>query len=120
MTLHEVWLRLVRRTRCAWASGKGLLIGPRPYQMQRVREEPDRLQPNVLYVIEDTGRDWAACMACPGGCGQILHMNLLPDSRPVWNLRVERGDVPTLTPSVWRREGCGCHFNLRRGRIEWC
>jgi hypothetical protein len=50
----------------------------------------------------------------------MLHMNLLPDSYPVWELTIDRGGVPTLHPSVWRQEGCGCHFVLKHGRVHWC
>jgi hypothetical protein len=73
----------------------------------------------IPYEIEDTGKPWAAAMDCPCGCGNTLHINLLPDTRPVWSLKMESGGAPTLAPSVWRREGCGSHFILRNGHIRW-
>jgi hypothetical protein len=90
------------------------------YRVERVDDEPEKASRRTLYIVEDDGRDWAAVLTCPGGCGQMLHMNLLPDSKPVWTLTVDRGGVPTLHPSVWRQEGCGCHFVLKRGRVHWC
>jgi len=102
----------------AWVRGRPL--EDEPFRIERVDDEPDRFAPRALYVIEDTGRAWAAAMACPGGCGQVLHMNLLPDTAPVWQLTEHADGTVSLAPSVWRREGCGCHFWLRRGRIEWC
>lgn len=117
--LRRTWHCVVRGARRALTNGRRLLFGDRLYRVERVDEEPNHLRPGVLYVIEDTGEDWAACMTCPGGCGQALYMNLLPDTKPVWQMKMERDNVPTLTPSVWRREGCGCHFNLCQGRIQW-
>jgi Family of unknown function (DUF6527) len=90
------------------------------YRLERVDDEPTKPKPNILYVVEDGGRLWSALMACPDGCGQVLHMNLIPDTKPVWRLTEHADRTATLHPSVWRREGCGCHFNLRAGRVEWC
>jgi Family of unknown function (DUF6527) len=87
--------------------------------VQYVDDEPDQCKPGVLYVIEDAGRPWTAVMACPCGCGNALHMNLIADTQPVWALKIDGRGTPTLAPSVWRREGCRSHFVLRRGRIEW-
>jgi hypothetical protein len=47
-------------------------------------------------------------------------MNLIPDTKPVWKLTEEQDGAVTLQPSVWRREGCGCHFVLHKGRVGWC
>jgi hypothetical protein len=85
----------------------------------RVGDEPESGGPGELYVVEDSGVQWAAVVSCPGGCGQMLHMNLLPDVRPVWTLTEHSDGSASLKPSVWRREGCGCHFHIRKGRIEW-
>jgi hypothetical protein len=91
----------------------------RVHLVKHVDDEPEKCDAGILYVIEDTGRPWAAAMACPCGCGQALHMNLIPDTKPVWNLKHESNGTPTLAPSVWRQEGCRSHFFLRRGRIVW-
>ncbi|WP_246510696.1 DUF6527 family protein [Bradyrhizobium glycinis] len=58
-------------------------------------------------------------MRCPEGCGRTLSMNLLPGAHPCWTLQEHPDGTGSLTPSVWRKEGCGCHFFLRRGKIEW-
>jgi Family of unknown function (DUF6527) len=80
---------------------------------------PDEAVPGKLYLIGEGGRHWIAAMRCPCGCGETLEMNLLPDSKPVWKLKVENM-VPTLHPSVWRKDGCRAHYLLRNGRVIWC
>jgi hypothetical protein len=48
-----------------------------------------------------------------------LHMNLLTDERPCWQVTRHQDGTATLHPSVWRQKGCYSHFWLRRGRIHW-
>ena len=111
--LSSLWSRF-----WAWLSRRP--AASTTYRVERVDNDPEHAKPGVLYVVEDVGRPWAAVMACPGGCGQLLHMNLIPDTKPVWRLTTGSEGAPTLHPSIWRREGCGCHFYLRQGRVEWC
>ena len=54
------------------------------------------------------------------GVGETLHMNLLPDERPVWRLKVHEDGASTLHPSVNRLKGCRAHFWFRNGRVYWC
>jgi hypothetical protein len=119
------WIsELLASLRLAWSRSRDwladLLGRGGVYRVERIDDEPERPAKRTLYVIEDAGRDWAAVLTCPGGCGQLLHMNLIPDSTPVWRLTVDPAGAPTLHPSVWRREGCGCHFVLKQGRVHWC
>jgi hypothetical protein len=111
-TIAWLWAKL-------WAWIRGAPVEDAFFRVKCIDDEPQHPAPRTLYVIEDAGREWAAVMACPGGCGQILHMNLIPDTKPVWQLTQHPDGTTSLSPSVWRKEGCGCHFWLRRGRIEW-
>ncbi len=91
------------------------------YRVVFVEDLPDRLGRKSLYVVGERACPHYAAMACPNRrCATILTMNLLPDDHPQWRLAVSQQGVPTLAPSVWRRTGCGCHFFLREGRIDWC
>lgn len=113
--LFRQWWALLRR----WI-GLGAPEAETVYKVQRVDDEPAQAQAGIVYVIEDAGIEWAAVMSCPGGCGQLLHMNLIPDSEPVWKLIEDESGAATLSPSVWRKEVCGCHFILRQGKVQWC
>lgn len=97
-----------------------LLRRPLPYGAVTVEELPDELDARTLYVVGEKGYVWFAAMLCPCGCGSTLHLNMLPDSRPRWKLTEHRDGTPSLHPSVWRVKGCGSHFFLRRGLIDWC
>jgi hypothetical protein len=111
-TIAWLWARL-----WAWIHGKPIDDGL--FRIAHIDDEPEHPVLRTLYVIEDAGQVWAAVMACPGGCGQVLHMNLIPDTKPLWELTEHFDGTASLSPSVWRKEGCGCHFWLHRGRIEW-
>jgi hypothetical protein len=93
-----------------------------PYRTVMIAEAlPKDLSRRILYVVQEDGYREQAAMICPGGCGRVLHMNLLPDERPCWRLTEHSdGTAASLHPSVWRKKECRSHFWLRRGRIEWC
>jgi len=80
---------------------------------------PSNLKPKILYVVKEEGVAWQAALICPCGCGDQLDLNLLPDERPCWQVRIGVGGVASLHPSVRRTEGCKSHFFLREGRIIW-
>lgn len=81
---------------------------------------PGRLDRRALYIVADGGFAEQAAMICPCGCSEILHMNLLPDERPCWQVLRHANGTASLHPSVWRQVGCRSHFWFREGRVVWC
>jgi Family of unknown function (DUF6527) len=81
---------------------------------------PKKIQPRVLYIVEEDGSEEQAAMVCPCGCRKTLHMNLLPDDRPCWKVTKHANGTATLHPSVWRKVECRSHFWFRRGKVNWC
>ena len=111
------WLRRL----ASWASEKIALWLETPYRARIIEENlPKKLKRRVLYVVQEDGILEQAAMICPCGCGEVLHMNLLPDERPCWTLTQHKNRTVSLHPSVWRKKKCGSHFFLRDGRIQWC
>jgi len=112
--LGRLWSRCVAWLRQRpWASRRAL------YRVVRVEAEPNRLQPNCVYVVGEGDHVWQASLLCPCGCGETISLDLLQDSSPCWKLS-EVENLTTLRPSIRRVVGCRSHFFLRRGRIEWC
>lgn len=102
------------------ASGLRDCLRPQ-FNTEYVEEDaPERPRPKTLYVVMEDGTPWSAAMLCPCGCGDTLHMNLLPDERPLWSLMVNGEGASTLQPSVNRIKGCRSHFWFRNGRVHWC
>ena len=81
---------------------------------------PSILKRKVLYVVQEDDFLWHASMVCPCGCREQIHMNLLPDERPCWKLKVHSDQSVSLSPSVWRKVGCKSHFWFRLNKIHWC
>ena len=77
------------------------------------------LKSKTLYIVTEEGVAWQAAIICPCGCGDKLDLNLLPDERPCWRVRIGPSGAASLHPSVWRTEGCRSHFFLRDGHITW-
>lgn len=104
-----------------WRVYRPELPWSRRYRTLFVEDLPDHLERKCLYVVGAPSCPHYAAMACPHRrCATVLTMNLLPDDHPQWRLAVNQQGAPTLAPSVWRRTECGCHFFLRKGRIDWC
>jgi hypothetical protein len=80
---------------------------------------PDELQRLTLYVVQEDGFLEQAAMLCPCGRHHVLHMNLLSDERPCWQLTMHPDGTATLHPSVWRQKDCRSHFWFRRGQVIW-
>lgn len=99
-------------------SGLELRLGPL-YRSKVVDELPDRVRARTLYLI-GAPTPWSAALLCPCGCGELIHLSLLPDDPPSWQHRQDSKQKPSLEPSVWRTTGCRSHFFLSKGRIVWC
>jgi hypothetical protein len=89
------------------------------YRAVTVDDLPDEPKPNTLYLVGNE-TPWQAAMRCPCGCKALIQLSLVPHDRPRWTVKMESSGEPTLTPSIWRKKGCGAHFFLRNGRILWC
>lgn len=110
----------MRRTVARFLRSLGLL----PYELlareQATHPNPASLGVGDLVVVRDGEHIKWACMRCPGGCGADIKLSLNPSRRPRWTVVHDWFGRPTVSPSVHRRDGCGCHFWIRRGQVEWC
>ncbi|HTH10805.1 MAG TPA: DUF6527 family protein [Acidovorax sp.] len=59
-------------------------------------------------------------MRCPCGCGRKIELLLIKEAAPRWDLDLDQKGRPSLTPSVWLRDGCQSHFWIRKGKVRWC
>ena len=96
------------------------LLHPR-YRIEFLEEEaPEDPEQETFYIVMWAGEPWHVSMLCPCGCGEMLHMNLIPDGVPVWHLSIHQDSSISLYPSVLRNRGCHSHFWIRNDRIFWC
>jgi hypothetical protein len=89
------------------------------YTAVRMNELPDKLAIGKVYLIGENDHLWSAALKCPGGCGTVLEINLVPDMRPLWHVTEDRDGVVTIEPSIWRKRDCGCHFRITKGVVRW-
>lgn len=86
-----------------------------------VEDLPEILRPRSVYLVGENGHHWSAALLCPCDCGAVVHLNLTVSTRPAWLVRRSWSTgLVTLSPSIWRTQGCRSHFFLRDGRIDWC
>lgn len=105
----------------AWIRSWFRRYGPnRPLRTVHVEELPAALDLTSVYVLGEGEYRWFVAMACPCGCGATVQISLLNDAKPRWNLSEHEDGTISVSPSVWRKEGCCSHFFVRRGLIHWC
>jgi len=85
-----------------------------------VSDLPSRLRERCVYLVAEGDQVWQVAMLCPCGCGEIIQLCAVPESRPSWAVTEHPEGTVTLSPSVWRTTGCRSHFFLRAGQIRWC
>jgi hypothetical protein len=103
-----------------WVRSRWFQPKPEPVRFIRVDEMPDRLKSWTVYLCGEGEHLWAAALICPCGCGEVIQLNLLQQARPCWNAVEHPDGTVSLAPSVWRQKGCGSHFFIRHGRVDWC
>jgi hypothetical protein len=93
-----------------------------PYS--RVVTVPDQaaalgeLKTGVLVIVMPNTRPKSLKLLCPCGCGEIISVNLMPETGKAWRIALEPGRGLSLWPSVWLSSGCRSHFILRRNRAR--
>lgn len=111
----------IRWLKRAWKWAHGLFRrGPRPWATVTVTDPPEEPRPDTVYLVGEGEYLWFAAFLCPCGCGELVQLNLLPDSRPRWSASRHPDGTVSVSPSVSRLAGCRSHFFLRRGLIDWC
>ncbi|HAV45404.1 MAG: hypothetical protein CME74_09110 [Halomonas sp.] len=78
-----------------------------------------RAAENFVLVCDSGISKWAS-FRCPGGCGERIDLSLNPHLRPNWKVTLDWWRRPTVVPSVHQRNNCGCHFWIRKGKVDWC
>lgn len=81
---------------------------------------PNLLPMRSLVLARDDGEDWCVGLRCPCGCGRKIELLTVREAKPRWDIKVDSTGLPTLTPSIWLRDGCRSHFWVLKGRVQWC
>lgn len=74
---------------------------------------------DLVIVGESDFPKWA-CFKCPGGCGEKIMLTLSKRRMPHWQVSQDWLGRPTISPSIWQQNECGCHFWINTGGVEWC
>lgn len=86
---------------------------------EQVDALPDHLAPDTLYFVGEGTHLSAMAMRCPCGCGEGIHVNLLPGALPCWQVTHHPDGAVSLHPAIWSPNGCGSYFFVRGSRVYW-
>jgi Family of unknown function (DUF6527) len=68
-----------------------------------------------MVLVDRRRRRWLL-LQCPDGCGEIISLNLDPQSGPAWRC-YELQEKITVYPSIWRKSGCRSHFIIWDNKV---
>ena len=82
--------------------------------------DPNIVDEPSLYITQVGHlRKWVS-FRCPGKCGKVIRLRLALSESPHWDVDTDWLGRATISPSVRQLTDCGCHFWVRRGRVQWC
>ena len=83
------------------------------------RPKENEILPNVVVIVGHKDLPKWALMQCPCGCGELLTLSLMKNFRPYWNYKIDKWNRITLSPSIWKKDGCRSHFFIKKGKVIW-
>ena len=97
----------------------GGLCNTNHFKIEFCNEYPERIDANALYIMGESKYFWSILLRCPCGCGDILQLNLHRDTHPFWDMKFHINGSLSISPSVWKKDGCRSHFFIKRSNIIW-
>ena len=96
-------------------------IGIIKYATKLVESRPtqDSISDQAVTIVGQKDYKKWAVMKCPCGCGDILNLSLMRNIEPNWHLNIDNLGRLTLSPSIWKTDGCRSHFYLRQSKVIW-
>jgi hypothetical protein len=76
------------------------------------------LKPSLLVLVIPNKRPKSVKFICPCGCGEIISVNLMPETGKAWSISYDRKLGLSLWPSVWLTSGCRSHFIIRNNKAR--
>jgi len=92
-----------------------------PYTTEWVDDLPDNPDKDRVYIIGGRKHPFWAAVTCPRKqCGEIIHLDIAPESSDRWCVTEQSNSRITLSPSIHvTKLPCKCHYWLRDGYIVW-
>lgn len=91
------------------------------FEVRFVEEMPDPTTIHTGIITVVGGVDWTKWILfkCPCGCGEVLTLSLMKSFKPRWRLKLDKKNRITISPSVWKKDGCRSHFYIRKSKLKW-
>lgn len=90
------------------------------YTLVAARPNVNEIPPKVIVVVGHKNFPKWVLMQCPCGCKDLLTLSLMKKFDPFWSYEADNWNRITLSPSVWKNDGCRSHFFIKKGKLIWC
>src|ERR1035437_8988242 len=88
------------------------------YKFIYVDELPINVNDQTIYIVGDSKQPWLLAFKCPCGCKNLIQLNMLKNADPCWKYKITKKNKITISPSIWRTNGCKSHFFIRKSKID--
>lgn len=109
----------IMRKLLAWVANRYKYYTASRYTFEYVSDTPLNIPKFKVFVICEGSNPDSLVFKCPCGCQVDIHLNLLTDASPSWEVVRYKKHKHSIYPSVWRTTGCRSHFFLRNNKIIW-
>ena len=80
---------------------------------------PDTLNDNIVYVVGCKKYIKWAYLKCPCGCNDTIMLSLDRKKYPSWSVKQGMLGQATISPSIYKQDGCRSHFFIKKGQLIW-
>ena len=97
----------------------GIMFNKNYFKIVFCDEYPERIDTDIIYIMGEGRFFWSIILKCPCGCGDIMQLNLHKDTHPYWNIKFHISGAISISPSIWKKDGCRAHFYIKRSNLIW-
>lgn len=84
-----------------------------------IRPKNDEIPSKTVLIVGHENFPKWALLRCPCGCNEVLTLSLMGNYKPNWQFNLDEWHKVSLSPSVWKTDGCKSHFFIKHGKVVW-
>lgn len=89
------------------------------YEFIENQISPDKLADKTIYVVRNNKLYKWVLMKCPCGCNDLITLSLMKSHKPNWRIKFDLAKRISLSPSIWKKDGCRSHFFISKSKLKW-
>ena len=89
------------------------------YKTKWIEDVPIKIHKKTVYILGGKNHPFQVIMRCPRFCKKNIYLNISKQYKKRWNVVKHKNGTISISPSIWIKDQCNCHYWFRKGRIFW-